>query len=80
MFPSGCYLLLPSYTTILLIDKSADFAKVQLLLETVTDSTHRRFTLPDSSFTLDYEKHELHDKILLEHSIHCSFPQDDEGE
>ena len=43
MFPSGCYLLLPSYTTILLIDKSADFAKVQLLLETVTDSTHRRF-------------------------------------
>ena len=57
-----------------------DFAKVQLLLETVTDSTHRRFTLPDSSFTLDYEKHELHDKILLEHSIHCSFPQDDEGE
>ena len=60
--------------------ESADFAKVQLLLETVTDSTHRRFTLPDSSFTLDYEKHELHDKILLEHSIHCSFPQDDEGE
>lgn len=79
-FPDGCYLLLPSHTTALLIDKTADFAKVQLLLETVTDSTHRRFTLPDSSFTLDYEKHELHDKILLEHSTFCSFPQNDEGE
>lgn len=79
-FPDGCYLLLPSHTTALLIDKTADFAKVQLLLETVTDSTHRRFTLPDSSFTLDYEKHELHDKILLEHSIHCSFPEEGEEE
>lgn len=80
-FPDGCYLLLPSHTTVLLIDKSADFAKVQLLLETVTDSTHRRFTLPDSSaFTVDYTKHELHGKILLEHSTHCSFPEDTEGE
>lgn len=33
MFPSGCYLLLPSYTTILLIDKSADFAKVHCCLK-----------------------------------------------
>lgn len=80
-FPDGCYLLLPSYTTILLIDKTADFAKVQLLLETATDSRHRRFTLPDSSaFTVDYTKHELHGKILLEHSTHCSFPEDTEGE
>lgn len=78
-FPDGCYLLLPSHTTILLIDKTADFEKVQLLLETVTDSRHRRYTLQDNSFTLDYEKHELHDKILLEHSTHCSFPED-EGE
>lgn len=78
-FPDGCYLLLPSHTTILLIDKSADFAKVQLLLETVTDSRHRRFTLQDNSFTLDYEKRELRDKILLESSTLCDFP-DDEGE
>ena len=81
MFSDGCYLLLPSYTTILLIDKSADFAKVQLLLETATDSRHRRFTLPDSSaFTVDYTKHELHGKILLEHSTHCSFPEEGEEE
>lgn len=79
MFPSGCYLLLPSYTTILLIDKTADFEKVQLLLETVTDSRHRRYVLPDSSFTLDYTTHELHDKILLESSTLCDFPED-EGE
>ena len=79
IFPAGCYLLLPSYTTILLIDKTADFAKVQLLLETVTDSKHRRYTLQDNSFTLDYEKQELRDKILLESSTLCDFP-DDEGE
>ena len=80
MFPDGCYLLLPSYTTILLIDKTVDFAKVQLLLETATDSRHRRYVLPDSSFTLDYTTHELHDKILLEHSTHCSFPEEGEEE
>lgn len=79
IFPSGCYLLLPSHTTILLIDKAADSAKVQLLLETVTDSRHRRYTLQDTSFTLDYEKYELRDKILLESSTLCDFP-DEEGE
>lgn len=80
MFPSGCYLLLPSYTTILIIDKTADFEKVQLLLETVTDSRHKRYTLQNNSFTLDYEKRELRDKILLEHSTFCSFPEEGEEE
>lgn len=67
-FPDGCYLLLPGKSCCLFIEKSADLAEIQPLIETTIDNRHRSYILENNALEIDYETGVLHDKIDLEHS------------
>ena len=67
-FPDGCYLLLPGKSCCLFIEKTADLAEIQPLIETTIDNRHRSYILENNALEIDYETGVLHDKIDLEHS------------
>ena len=67
-FPDGCYLLLPGKSCCLFIEKSADLAELQPLLEQTADNRHRSYILENNALEIDYETGVLRVKIDLEHS------------
>lgn len=67
-FPDGCYLLLPGKSCCLFIEKSADLAEIQPLLEQTIDNRHRRYVLENNVIEIDNETGVLRVKIDLEHS------------
>lgn len=67
-FPDGCYLLLPGKSCCLFIEKSADLAELQPLLEQTADNRHRSYILENNALEIDYETGVLRIKIDLEHS------------
>lgn len=77
-FPDGCYLLLPGKSCCLFIEKSADLAEIQPLLEQTIDNRHRSYVLENNVIEIDNETGIFYYKIDLEHSTLCSF--DEEGE
>lgn len=77
-FPDGCYLLLPGKSCCLIIEKTADLAEIQPLLEQTIDNRHRGYVLENNVIEIDNETGIFYYKIDLEHSTLCSF--DEEGE
>lgn len=67
-FPDGCYLLLPGKSCCLFIEKSADLAEIQPLLEQTIDNRHRSYVLENNVIEIDNETGVLRVKIDLEHS------------
>ena len=67
-FPDGCYLLLPGKSCCLIIEKTADLAEIQPLIETTIDNRHRSYILENNALEIDYETGVLRVKIDLEHS------------